>query len=736
MTKTYSHKKIYIKIRPKKKDISEDNIVADKPHLEKKNINKKIIIIKDDKTSLNSGSKKSNTFKKIKTDVNEIKFMNNLNKTYNSKTIFLKKNKKKRESKSKEKKEGKNNIIIKDNIEDKENKEYKEHKEHKEYRQSKFHKEDEEYRESKYYKENKKRKEYRDQKENKEHKHYKENKENKITKGYKEYKINSEKKEHKESKNKNENKGNKVKSKEIKNKLLDIKLNNSDFINRSFGDSLIEINKPKESQNFNFCNFIGRKSYMPFKPINCLFDKLSINNCHTEGNENKEKKKNKVMKHYDTDNNFNKIDDLLDDMQSQFNNNKHQFEIEEVKSINSFNMSNNNKNSDNELDKFFLKDKNKYSNIGDNELYRFSNVSLFHNNDLFYLNNKNKNNLFDDFSNKRNSYFINPKFEINEIEDHKILNDFLIDDSIFDNNIFLNSNKKNDILSIPCTNCEKMLNIDEIDEHSNNCFKSKEEIKNDYSNHNYDSILNIKLKNIYNYFSRIQNDKSFIVNNNIDEGEFFDLIQFLKKNIEEILKIKIFNSSSLNIMEKINNSLDKLMEKYFNSTNILTLISRIKIILEEKIKYFLENKNEKDEQKENSNNNNFRKTFNMINKKKNYFSYQENSIDEAISESETMELFDLKNMEKILNEKRELKTDNLVNEAKNKRLFLMEVLKVKYQKINNNKEEDLIQPIMIWEEAKKKKVKRNDWSKFIFEELNNPNKYLKRIQKRKERKKI
>ena len=66
----------------------------------------------------------------------------------------------------------------------------------------------------------------------------------------------------------------------------------------------------------------------------------------------------------------------------------------------------------------------------------------------------------------------------------------------------------------------------------------------------------------------------------------------------------------------------------------------------------------------------------------------------------------------------------------------MEVLKVKYQKINNNKEEDLIQPIMIWEEAKRKKVKINDWSKFIFEELNNPEKYLKRIRKRKERKKV
>ena len=118
-----------------------------------------------------------------------------------------------------------------------------------------------------------------------------------------------------------------------------------------------------------------------------------------------------------------------------------------------------------------------------------------------------------------------------------------------------------------------------------------------------------------------------------------------------------------------------------------------------------------------------------IKNKTNYL-YQGNSFDEIISESETMELFDLKKMEKILDEKEELKSDNLedyINEVKNKRLFLMEVLKVKYQKINNNKEEDLIPPIMIWEEAKKKQITINDWAKFIFDELNNPNKYINKI---------
>ena len=70
------------------------------------------------------------------------------------------------------------------------------------------------------------------------------------------------------------------------------------------------------------------------------------------------------------------------------------------------------------------------------------------------------------------------------------------------------------------------------------------------------------------------------------------------------------------------------------------------------------------------------------------------------------------------------------NETKNKRLFLMEVLKVKFQKINENKNEDLIQPEMIWKEAVKKNIEMQNWAQFIFNELNNPNKYLKMLQKK------
>ena len=154
------------------------------------------------------------------------------------------------------------------------------------------------------------------------------------------------------------------------------------------------------------------------------------------------------------------------------------------------------------------------------------------------------------------------------------------------------------------------------------------------------------------------------------------------------------------------------MEKYINDANNYALLSRIKIILNEKIQLFSEKNNKNIGIEEN-------------NSKK----LKENSTEENISEIETMEFYDLK---KILDEKN-LKTNNLekmINDAKNKRLFLMEVLKVKYQKINENKNENLISPEMLWEEAVKKKIEMKNWSQFIFNELSNPNKYLKKIKKK------
>ena len=191
--------------------------------------------------------------------------------------------------------------------------------------------------------------------------------------------------------------------------------------------------------------------------------------------------------------------------------------------------------------------------------------------------------------------------------------------------------------------------------------------------------------------------------NKIQENKNHNIIHQFKLIIKDILSSKEINSYSIDNLYNIKTKINNLMKNNLYDDNIFTLLSRAKILLEEKIKYFYD-----------------------INKKNKI----ENS--EMISESETTEFFDLKKMEKILDEK-EAKIQNLdkiINEAKNKRLFLMEVLKVKYQKIKENKNEDLIQPEMIWKEALKKNIPMNNWTQFIFNELNNPYKYIKTIPKK------
>ena len=535
----------------------------------------------------------------------------------------------------------------------------------------------------------------------------------------------------------------KKKQNEIKNKIENVK-NNSDIINISLDDSTIKINEPKKSENIIFSNLIWRKTHLPLtNKIN--YDNLYKNNYINEKDKKKEERNinNKINKPIIIESIFKENDRLFDNKKNTvINNNKNKLKNDYIQINSSLNDNrNNNSDNENELDIFFKKNKNN-ENLSKIECIRASNISLYNNNDLSFLDHKNnKNFLYDDFfsKNRNISYFINPKIEKKESEENNYLNDFLIDDN-YENDIILeHKSKKDNFLIIPCMNCEKMINIDEIDEHSNCCFKMKKDIKNEDSIHHNISIIDNKLKNIYIYLSNTQNDKTNIYLSNIDFNGNLDLILLLKQKLIEILNIKIINSFSINEMSKINTIFYKLIKKFYNSTNIFTLLSRIKILLEEKIKYFNEyngkrNKIEnklKGQEKKNTDNNNLRNNENKEIKNKNNDSYENNSIDDAISESETMELFDLKKMEKILDEKRELKLDNLdhyINEAKNKRLFLMEVLKVKYQKINSNKEDELIPPIMIWEEAKKKKIKINDWTKFIFDELNNPNKYLIKIK--------
>ena len=350
-------------------------------------------------------------------------------------------------------------------------------------------------------------------------------------------------------------------------------------------------------------------------------------------------------------------------------------------------------NAEHDLDKFFRQnDKNKKSFNSD--LFRFSNISKINNNDLNYLNNN-----INFTENRNNSIFINPKIETiegnesHELFDYeeKILEEIVNNEDKQKNKNML-ENELNQIVYLPCLNCDKLINIDEMDEHSNKCFNIKNnniDIKN--NNDNYINIIENKLNNILEYLNKIQENK----NHNI--------IHQFKLIIKDILSSKEINSYSIDNLYNIKTKINNLMKNNLYDDNIFTLLSRAKILLEEKIKYFSD-----------------------INKKNRI----ENS--EMISESETTEFFDLKKMEKILDEK-EAKIQNLdkiINEAKNKRLFLMEVLKVKYQKIKENKNEDLIQPEMIWKEALKKNIPMNNWTQFIFNELNNPYKYIKTIPKK------
>ena len=440
------------------------------------------------------------------------------------------------------------------------------------------------------------------------------------------------------------------------------------------------INNNKKIKNENDVNL--RKTQIPHNK-KIIFENLNIDDNIKEIKDENEIS-NKVLRHNTTVFTFEKNNFLFDENKKEINNNEH------------------------DLDKFFRQNYNSsINNINNNnEPFRFSNISKINNNDLFYLNN---NHIYNNFPDLKNSnYFLNPKIEtIEGNESHEL---FEFDDKLLEESICNEEkqkekiNKNEQIVSMPCLNCNKLININEMDEHSNKCYKMKK--NNDINENNKNNQINIienKLRNILEYLNK--ND----INKNPEE-----LIQKLKSIIEEILSTKEINSFSIENLSNIGNKINNLMEKNLNDANYFTLLSRVKILLEEKIKFFSDN---------------LKKGIGHNSQNKNL---GENSIEENISESETMEFFDLKKMEKILDEK-ELNNQNLdkiINEAKNKRLFLMEVLKVKFQKIKEHKNEDLILPEMIWKEALKKNIERNNWTQFIFNELNNPNKYLKMIQKK------
>ena len=446
-----------------------------------------------------------------------------------------------------------------------------------------------------------------------------------------------------------------------------------------------------------------RRTTIPYNN-NKINKNLDINK---KKEELKDINENNIKRLYNSEYIFEKKNTVLDKNQNQNNKKEKKNIYTPICHINT---------NEHELDKFFNLNNN---NIITNEDIRFSNISKINNNDNLYLNNK--NNLID------NNYN-NKEINVNESNDLYEFEKNLLDEINNNENIQKEKEVKNNniidktseiIISIPCLNCDKLINIDEIDEHSNKCFNTKKNNNIKENSDDYITIIENKLKNILEYLEKLGNNNIF--DNNISKMEFnehFEIIEELKLNINKILEIKEFNFSSIDELNKINNIFSNSMEKCLNSPNVFTLLNRAKILLEEKKNFFLK------KIKKNNNNN----IEGGISKNKNL---AEHSLEEIMSESETMEFLDLKKMEKILDEK-ELKTENLdklINEAKNKRLFLMEVLKVKYQKIKENENEDLIEPEMIWKEAVKKNIEMKNWTEFIFNELNNPNKYLKMIKK-------
>ena len=463
---------------------------------------------------------------------------------------------------------------------------------------------------------------------------------------------------------------------------------------RSFGDSFLEINKPKKNENYIFDKLNEKK-------LNISESCQIYLNILKDIDENKKENEidNKILRYNTNDFSNLKNSRGFEDRQSSTNTVQKEKERESV------------------IDNFF-------NNNLNNEIHnnRFSNYSLFSNKTNYDFNFRNlyPNDVL--ARNKISFYFnhcINQKIEKIEGDENHVINDFLIEHN-FENEIIKEQIKIDNFISVPCINCLNMVNIDEIDEHSNNCFKTEKKNKpiNDFNN----ILIDKKLESIYEYLIKEQKEIKTNENNNLELKERLNFISIITKTIKQMLNVNSSNKTSVDKMTQINTNLHKLIEKNNLSTDKCTLLNRIKYLLEEKIKIYKNNilRGLK------RNHIIFRNELKKNKTKHNLGS--DNSIEELITESETIEFFDLKKMEKILDEKREQKLnnlDNLINEAKNKRLFLMEVLKVKYQKINKDKMDDLIPPQLIWKEAIKNKIEKKNWSNFIYDELNNPNKYLK-----------
>ena len=238
--------------------------------------------------------------------------------------------------------------------------------------------------------------------------------------------------------------------KKTKKRTISNNNKNSEIIKRIFGDSSIEANKSKKTENIIFRNVMGRKTNIT-RPITSLFNVKFDNIKNNEENKIKDETgiNPKIIKHHNTEQNNRKKKKMFNIKQNEINN-KRKAQLSDD-NINNYSFLNYNeyKYSDNEnngLDTF-LKGNNKNPHINNNDLFRISNISKYNNNDLYYLNNKTvlKNDLM-----KNKCSFIYPKNE--KIEEDLMLADFLSDYNMEDDIMEIVQNekeKKKEKLNVP-----------------------------------------------------------------------------------------------------------------------------------------------------------------------------------------------------------------------------------------------------------------------------------------------
>ena len=315
----------------------------------------------------------------------------------------------------------------------------------------------------------------------------------------------------------------------------------------------------------------------------------------------------------------------------------------------------------------------------------------------------------------------------------------------------INTNKmkcKSDIISIPCINCENLIEIDKLEKHSLNCIKVSEDVLSAEFSNKETFKINYKLKKLKDYIINIEKEEK---SDNIKY-----LITALKEYIEKILNI---NKNNIENIIELKNILKNftMLNTHINNLNFLILIDRATILVKEKIK-ILKNmcKSESIKNPKSSKNRNKQSEFENIlnnkikklekinletqlekNKVKNLrnsiylksLNFSDNSFKNNLYINSCRALnLDNNNLLKNSNSTLEISLDhkthesfenNSFNSKRNKKnLLLREVAKIKSEKLNNSFQGQKIHSKMIRKEELKNDINESYWDNFILKESN------------------